>query len=322
MTQRFYATVALFHADLLQLRRFATTRTLAKLFIAIISLGLVTAVGAGIYTLSLGFFEIIAPQAPYGLLTSLYLLHAELIVSLLLVAVSAVVSSMSTLLSNRIQLSTLLTYPGQSDAVSLWLVLKPFFSTAGLLLLLWMPPIVAFTQIFSPASFWLIVSAAVITAITISLVLQSIGMLAAIFLAPKIQGNTMLAALSTAVGLIFLLVATTRLILPRSLGSLLRIDIEQFAQVYASLPLNASWLPTTPIMTFLESAAPLPLAGLLVTCALLAGGTMIVIRHSIQTRIQQLLSQPHRNRPWSPPHAWWQRAPLVLERAPRPFPRI
>jgi hypothetical protein len=277
------------------------------------SLALASLIAAAVYRAGFGYFTAFQSYEPYGRLTSRYLVHAGLVVSGWLVFVSVLSNFTATLAKPSKSLLYLLRQPGTRIARATLLLLRSFIPTVALLSIFWIPAVLAFAQVYAPYS---LVSAVVMSAgvtIVMAAVIMSLAAVLSVGISRLVRGHETLAAISAVFGLIVTTLGLLRFILPQSLGALLRIDIDRFNDVYWSLPLNTTWLPTNSILQYVESGEVGFVIWPLLSLILLSVLSVALFIQFHGSSIRHALAAADRHALWSPPTRWWRRAPIFLK---------
>lgn len=258
----------LFRLDIFRTFQWFQQNRLAKLVVALVSLLFFSGIGymyeqtAYYYFFSLHQFE------PYGFLTTEYLLHAALLVSLWFTAISSFVLATNQVWTEDTEWNWLLTQPTSSFIITLWHHWRTLLPNTALLTVLWLPPSIGFVRVYQTLSWNLFLPVMLLLILLLTAGVQIFTTSLAWLLAPRMRRFKQLILWS---GGIMVVIASYWLftsILPTSLQSLLRIDIDQFADAFSALPLNQPWFVTREFLS--------PLTGFSLTRFATLTGSLLV----------------------------------------------
>lgn len=307
------ALLSLFKADLLQARYWLKKHTIAKILVVwaslLVLIGLVNAIfwGSFSYFWSIKFYE------PYGQLTASYVLHSGFILTTWFVFLSAFVQAVKSLIKPSPNLIYLMSQPLKPTIIGTWLIFRSWMANTFLMILFWLPVALSYNfvyQVFSTPS--LIINIILITTLTTTFV-QVISATLSLILAPLFKGKEAILILGGVIGFSSVTGGIIALIFPLSLRDLLKIDISQFDQLFANLPLNQAWVVSGNIIKFLETASySYLLLPFLLSIFFISIGLILYYLLLIKSW-QKILSQAYVTHAWTPPFRWWYKKPLLLK---------
>lgn len=235
--------LALLWADSLNMRRWFATKTISRLIVSLLFLIVFSGVAIGLFGASWAFFTNLASFELYGQLTASYVIHAALIIVLWLAISSSVVAAGGMILSLNPSLSLLLTLPIQQRVITHWVFLKTVLANLTLMLFVFLPIIIAYSQAFNLFTFGFLFSAAIIIS-CIVILSASIGIPVALLLVHWLRGKEYIGGLAGLAVFFFGMVSLLKLIFPPGMSALHRVAGDAFLRQFDSLPLNHHLLPT------------------------------------------------------------------------------
>jgi hypothetical protein len=305
--------LTLFRADFKQSFFWLKKHTLAKLVVIFASLSLIFGLITILFFGSFYYFWSIKFYEPYGQITSSYVVHSGLIITIWFVFLSSLAQTIQTLTKPSKELLFQMSQPISPLVNSIWLSFRTWILTTMLMLIFWLPVAVSFNAVYG--SFSTTTLLGIVFAITafITSFIQVIATFVSLVSAPLLQyGRGWVTFLSTTflAGLTWQIITV---IFPISLRELLRVEIDQFEQLFSSLPLNQPLVITGKVMSYLETGQinyllqPLTFT----ICIIIAG---VVANSLLISRSWQKIVSQHRTRqPFSPPIAWWYKNPHTLK---------
>jgi len=297
--------------DIARARYWFAQNTLAKSIVFLITACFFGGISFGIANLSYLYFFSLSQFEPYGRLTSEYLLHAALLVSVWFSAISSFILATNSLWKEENESNWLYSQPLSSSALVLWQHVRQLIPNTLLLLILWLPATLGFASVYQPLEWpWffglvLFVSFAITSLaqfFTTTIALLSVPVLVRYRTATLWFGGFSISLLSS------LLIIS---IFPASLQSLLRIDIDLFSPAFAILPLNQPWFLTRHVVQLLTAFHWYNLAIFVCVVTLFQGLFFLLQKRVLRDSLAQVRSTPSRKVLTFHSFQNWYRAPLL-----------
>lgn len=291
---------ALFWADSLNMRRWFATKTISRLIVSCLFLIVFSGVAIGLFGASWAFFTNLASFEIYGQLTASYVIHAALIIVLWLAISSSVVAAGGMILSLNPSLSLLLTLPIQQRVIASWVFLKTVFANLTLMLFVFLPIIIAYSQAFHLFTLGFLFGAALILSCVVILS-ASIGMPIALLLVHWLRGKEYIGGLAGLAIFFFGMISLLKLIFPPGMSALHRVTGTAFLHQFAALPLNNQWLPTYWFSQTLTTGFQAPTLIVIIGVVVL---TWLSLRLQARRFITTLLMEQSRPNTAQPAQVW------------------
>lgn len=234
----------LLYYDSLAFRYWFKTQTVSKIFIALIFF--IVGIGGSflLYFFSKSFFLPLAAYQKYGLLTSSYLIHAGIVITIWFTFVSGSVSTYILFHSANKEINYLFSLPVKTSSITVWLFFKSFIINFILLILIFTPVAIAFANIFFHTLSLNFILRFILIIFSLALLINSlsgiVGYMATYFIR---EGNRLAGVFTLAIlfAVVFLLL---KLVFPQNLSLIGQASSIEFTNLYNNLPLNKGWLPT------------------------------------------------------------------------------
>ena len=231
-------------SDLKAFKGWFGRQTFGKSFVLAGFLAVFAFVSFGLYTLSGIFFNPLTLYGAYGILTASYILQAAIIMLSLFIIGTSVASTLTSLLSQNLQMDYLLTLPLPPKILTASIFIRNSIANLLLFLIVFCPIGLSFIKVFSPDNFYPALIRLIFVLLTLVLATNAIGSFLGFYISRYIKGRGAMAALFGTVFFLGFLFAVFKIIFPQNLLLLYSANLSQFNTIYQSLPLSNSLLPS------------------------------------------------------------------------------
>jgi hypothetical protein len=239
-----HTILALAQAEFLGIRSWLREQTFSKVLVMGGFLCIFSLVALFIYFFSGLFFHSLSSYEKYGLLTAQYLIHAAIIIIAWFALISCVVSTLTFLLRTSPSTEYVLSLPVKQSEISGWFFIKLYLVNSILLIFAVLPVSFSFAVYFNGGIDLFFTVRSIYVLVMVVLLTASLGVLIAYGIVWYVRKNQVM---SLIVGILTFLAGSYALavtIFPKKLSLLYFADPSSFNQIYDSLPLNNSLLPT------------------------------------------------------------------------------
>jgi hypothetical protein len=299
----------LFLADFRQANVWFKKHTFAKLLVFLTSLLILIGLLNVLFWGSYSYFWSIKLLEPYGKLTASYVLHSGLIITTWFVFLSSFVHIFQSIVKPSQEILYLMEQPIKPIILSNWIAFRTWIINSSLMLIFWLPVSFAFNSVFGSFSRAGLIINTILITLLITAVIQVVSTFISLIVTPLLKGYETWLASAGVIGFLLTTWGIISLVFPPTMRELLRIDIDQFDQIFFNLPLNKDWVMTGNIIKYLETG----IANYLLIPALLALiviGIGIIANSLLITKSwQRVLAKNHHKSPLTIPTQWWYKYP-------------
>lgn len=301
--------LTLFQADLTQASFWLKRHSIAKFLVFLASLFVIFVISSVIFWGSHSYFWSIRYLEPYGRLTAAYVLHSGLIISLWFVFFSSLVQSYKSLINPSKEISYILKQPINNLPLSLWLSLRSIPLNSFLMLIFWFPVSITYNRVFGSLAFGEMILFVLILTFLTTLLIENLTSFIAMVATPIFHKFSSLMGLLGALSFILITWLMIKLVFPPSLRQLISIDINQFDQLFASLPLNQNWLMTKHLISFVENGNSMQLVIPSLVFFLVVTFLMFLNCKIFRYSWQHNIATTHSKKMLTPPATYWYQQP-------------